>query len=240
MWNRQQVKEQAKQIMKRNYWKMFVVTLIASTLTGEKTTIIERVQDFASNNHSYDAQPIFYSSNFELIFYSFISVASILGILYTIFIGNVIVVGKNGYFIKNHDENPELGEIFKGFKGNYLNVVKIMFLMDLKTLLWLLLFIIPGFVKAYEYSMIPYLLAENPNLSADEAFSLSKQMTTGQKMNLFVLDLSFLGWYFLGFLCFGIGALFVKPYDVASFTEVYLILKESVKKDECVTDSQSD
>ena len=229
MWNRQQVKEQAKIIMKRNYWKMFVVTLIASILTGEKTTIIERVQDFTSNNLSYDAQPIFYSSNFELIFYSFISVASILGILYTIFIGNVIVVGKNGYFIKNHDENPELGEIFKGFKGNYLNVVKIMFLMDLKTLLWLLLFIIPGFVKAYEYSMIPYLLAENPNLSASQAFSLSKQMTTGQKMDLFVLDLSFLGWIILGLICCGIGILFVLPYPEATRAEVYLILKESVK-----------
>ena len=58
--------------------------------------------------------------------------------------------------------------------------------------------------------------------------------------DLFVLDLSFLGWYFLGFLCFGIGALFVQPYDVAAFTEVYLILKESVKKDECATDIQSD
>ena len=229
MWNRQQVKEQAKQIMKRNYWKMFVVTLIASILTGEKTTIIERAQDFASNNHSYDAQPIFYSSNFELIFYSFISVASILGILYTIFIGNVIVVGKNGYFIKNHDENPELGEIFKGFKGNYLNVVKIMFLMDLKTLLWLLLFIIPGFVKAYEYSMIPYLLAENPNLSASEAFSLSKQMTTGQKMDLFVLDLSFLGWIILGLICCGIGILFVLPYPEATRAEVYLNLRDFVK-----------
>jgi len=229
MWNRQQVKEQAKQIMKRNYWKMFVVTLIASILTGEKTTIIERVQDFTSNNLSYDSQPIFYSSNFELIFYSFISVASILGILYTIFIGNVIVVGKNGYFIKNHDENPELGEIFKGFKGNYLNVVKIMFLMDLKTLLWLLLFIIPGFVKSYEYSMIPYLLAENPNLSASQAFSLSKQMTTGQKMDLFVLDLSFLGWIILGLICCGIGILFVLPYPEATRAEVYLILKESVK-----------
>ena len=229
MWNRQQVKEQAEIIMKRNYWKMFVVTLIASTLTGEKTTIIERVQDFASNNHSYDAQPIFYSSNFELIFYSFISIASILGILYTIFIGNVIVVGKNGYFIKNHDENPGLGEIFKGFKGNYLNVVKIMFLMDLKTLLWLLLFIIPGFVKAYEYSMIPYLLAENPNLSASQAFSLSKQMTTGQKMDLFVLDLSFLGWIILGLICCGIGILFVLPYPEATRAEVYLNLKESVE-----------
>ena len=229
MWNRQQVKEQAKQIMKRNYWKMFVVTLIASILTGEKTTIIERVQDFTSNNLSYDSQPIVYSSNFELIFYSFISVASILGILYTIFIGNVIVVGKNGYFIKNHDENPELGEIFKGFKANYLNVVKIMFLMDLKTLLWLLLLIVPGVIKAYEYSMIPYLLAENPNLSADEAFSLSKQMTTRQKMDLFVLDLSFLGWIILGLICCGIGILFVLPYPEATRAEVYLILRDSVK-----------
>ena len=228
MWNRQQVKEQAKQIMKRNYWKMFVVTLLAGILTGEKTTIIERVQDFASNNLSYDAQPIFYSPNFQYIFYSFISVASILGILYTIFIGNVIVVGKNGYFIKNHKDNPELSEIFNGFKGNYLNVVKIMFLMDLKTLLWLFLFIVPGLIKAYEYSMIPYLLAENPDLSASQAFSLSKQMTTGQKMDLFVLDLSFIGWVFLGLICCGIGLLFVQPYPEATKAEVYLILKQQV------------
>ena len=228
MWNRQHVKEQAKIIMKRNYWKMFVVALLAGILTGEKTTIIERVQDFASNNLSYDAQPIFYSPNFQYIFYSFISVASILGILYTIFIGNVIVVGKNGYFIKNHDENPELSEIFNGFKGNYLNVVKIMFLMDLKTLLWLFLFIVPGLIKAYEYSMIPYLLAENPDLSASQAFSLSKQMTTGQKMDLFVLDLSFIGWVFLGLICCGIGLLFVQPYPEATKAEVYLILKQLV------------
>ena len=90
MWNRQQVKEQAKIIMKRNYWKMFVVTLLVGLLTGEKTTIIERVQNFASTNISYDTSPIFYS---------FISIASILGILYTIFIGNVIVVGNKRYFI---------------------------------------------------------------------------------------------------------------------------------------------
>ncbi|WP_308584816.1 DUF975 family protein [uncultured Holdemanella sp.] len=228
MWNRQQVKEQAKLIMKRNYWKMFVITLLAGTLTGEKTTIIERVQNFASNNLSYDTSSIFYSSNFQYIFYSFISVASILGILYTIFIGNIIVVGKSRYFIKNHYENPELSEIFSGFKDNYLNVVKIMFLMDLKTLLWLFLFIVPGIIKAYEYSMIPYLLAENPNLSTSQVFSLSKQMTTGQKMDLFVLDLSFLGWIILGALCCGIGLLFVQPYPEATKAEVYLILKQQV------------
>ena len=181
MWNRQQVKEQAKQIMKRNYWKMFVVALIAGILSGDYVTVIQTVQDFAPD--------VVLPSMFSSIL-SFLSMGSIVGYLFSIFIGNVIVVGKSRYFIKNHDVNPELGEIFSGFKGNYLNVVKIMFLMNLKILLWLFLFIVPGFIKAYEYSMIPYLLAENPNLSADEAFSLSKQMTTGQKMDLFVLDLS--------------------------------------------------
>ena len=106
---------------------------------------------------------------------------------------------------------------------NLLNVS-----MDLKTLLWLFLFIVPGVIKAYEYSMIPYLLAENPNLSADEAFSLSKQMTTGQKMDLFVLDLSFLGWIILGAICCGIGLLFVQPYPEATKAEVYLILKHRI------------
>lgn len=175
-----------------------------------------------------------------LQFLRFYRVVFFVGLLSSIFIGSVISVGEQYYFIKNHYGNPALNEIFQGFKGNYLNVVKIMLIMELKIMLWLLLLVVPGIIKAYEYSMIPCLLAENPNITTDEAFSLSKQMTTGQKMNLFVLDLSFLGWYFLGFLCFGIGALFVKPYDVAAFTEVYLILRDSVKKDECTTDIQSD
>ena len=76
--------------------------------------------------------------------------------------------------------------------------------------------------------MIPYLLAENPNLSADEAFSVSKQMTTGQKMDSFVLDLSFLGWIILSLICCGIGILFLQPYPEATRAEVYLILKQQV------------
>lgn len=225
MWNRQQVKEQAKQIMKRNYWKMFVVTLITGILCAEYVDLIQAVEDFIPDN----VLPSMLSSILTILSGGFF-----VGLLSSIFIGNVIRVGEQYYFIKNHNGNPGLSEIFQGFKGNYLNVVKIMLIMELKIMLWLLLLVVPGIIKAYEYSMIPCLLAENPNITTDEAFSLSKQMTTGQKMNLFVLDLSFLGWYFLGFLCFGIGALFVKPYDVATFTEVYLILKESVKKDECV------
>ena len=152
MWNRQQVKEQAKQIMKRNYWKMFVVTLIAGILSADYVTVIQTVQDFVPD--------VVLPSMFSSIL-SFLSMGSIVGLLFSIFIGNVIVVGNNRYFIKNPDEKSELSEIFKGFKGNYLNVIKIMFLMDLKTLLRLFLFIVPVVNKAYEYPMIPYLLAKS-------------------------------------------------------------------------------
>ena len=219
MWNRQQVKEQAKQIMKRNYWKMFLVTLIAGILCAEYVDLIQAVEDFIPDN----VLPSMLSSILTILSGGFF-----VGLLYSIFIGDVIRVGEHNYFIKNHYGNPALNEIFQGFKGNYLNVVKIMFIMKLKITLWLLLLVVPGIIKAYEYSMIPYLLAENPNLSASEAFSLSKQMTTGQKADLFVLDLSFLGWIILGALCCGIGLLFVQPYPEATKAEVYLILKQKI------------
>ncbi len=219
MWNRQQVKEQAKQIMKRNYWKMFVVTLIAGILSTDYVTVIQEVQGFVPD--------VVLPSMFSSIL-SFLSMESIVGLLFSIFIGFAIRVGEQYYFIKNHNGNPELSEIFQGFKGNYLNVVKITLIMELKIMLWLLLLVVPGIIKAYEYSMIPYLLAENPNLSADEAFSVSKQMTTGQKMDSFVLDLSFLGWIILGLICCGIGILFLQPYPEATRAEVYLILKQQV------------
>ena len=177
MWNRQQVKEQAKQIMKRNYWKMFLVTLIAGILSGDYVTVIQEVQGFVPD--------VVLPSMFSSIL-SFLSMESIVGLLFSIFIGFAIRVGEQYYFIKNHYGNPALNEMFQGFKGNYLNVVKIMLIMELKIMLWLLLLVVPGIIKAYEYSMIPCLLAENPNITTDEAFSLSKQMTTGQKMDLFV------------------------------------------------------
>ena len=161
MWNRQQVKEQAKQIMKRNYWKMFVVTLIAGILKAEYVDLIQAVEDFIPDN----VLPSMFSSILTILSGGFF-----VGLLSSIFIGNVISVGEQNYFIKNHYENPAINEIFQGFKGNYLNVVKIMFIMELKIMLWSLLLVVPGIIKAYEYSMIPYLLAENPNITMDEAF----------------------------------------------------------------------
>lgn len=219
MWNRQEVKQRAKVIMKRNYWKMFVVSLLATILTGEGASVANSVKDSVSDGMTPNVQGILLTIG---------SVLGILGIVYVIFIGNVIRVGKNSYYIKNHNENPALGEIFSAFKGNYINVVKIMLIMNIKVILWSLLFVIPGIIKELEYSMIPYILAENPNISTSEAFAQSKQMTTGQKMDLFILGLSFLGWLILGAICCGIGTLFVNPYIEATYAEVYYDLKQNL------------
>ena len=83
---------------------------------------------------------------------------------------------------------------------------------------------IPYYVKYYEYSMIPYLLAEYPEMTAEEAFAGSKELTKGYKGELFVLDLSFLGWALLGSLAFGVGTYFVLPYMQATWAQAYITL----------------
>ena len=57
--------------------------------------------------------------------------------------------------------------------------------------------VVPGIIKHYEYRMIPYILAENPTMPREEAFQISRRMMMGQKMDVFVLDLSFIGWFIL-------------------------------------------
>ena len=102
------------------------------------------------------------------------------------------------------------------------------FLMGLYTILWALLFIIPGIVKAYEYTCVPYILAQHPDMNYREVLSYSKSMTNGHKFDIFVLRLSFIGWEFLGALLFGIGVLFVTPYIELTNGEMYAYLRRRI------------
>ena len=102
-----------------------------------------------------------------------------------------------------------------------------MFLRDLFIGLWSLLFIIPGIIKSYEYRMVAYILADQPELTRKEAFELSRKMMNGNKWNAFVLDLSFIGWGFLAAITFGIlGVFYVNPYIQHTDAALYLKLKE--------------
>ena len=134
-------------------------------------------------------------------------------------------VGCRRWFLRHRTEEAKAGELVYAFRKGYLNVVKVMFCRKLFTALWSLLFIVPGIVKSYEYRMIPFLLAENPEMSMQEAFGISKEMMMGNKWDTFVLDLSFLGWHFLSALTCGILAVFyVNPYVQLTNTELYVEL----------------
>ena len=102
-----------------------------------------------------------------------------------------------------------------------------MFLMNLFIWLWSLLFVIPGIYKAYQYRMVPYLLAENPEMDYNRALSLSASMMEGEKMNAFVLDLSFFGWYLLSvFTCGILAIVYVAPYQYHTNAGLYIALRE--------------
>lgn len=124
-------------------------------------------------------------------------------------------------------DNELPGNMYKMATGNYWHKVWGMFLMMLFTFLWSLLFIIPGIVKAFSYSMTPFILEEHPELGANEAIDHSRAMMKGHKFDLFWLILSFIGWGFLCLFTFGIGYLWLIPYMGTSISAFY----EDVKAD---------
>lgn len=106
---------------------------------------------------------------------------------------------------------PTVGDTFNGFevfgKSIWLNIITSFF-----TVLWALLFIVPGIVKMYSYSMAPYILAENNDMTAREALRESKRIMHGHKGELFVLHLSFIPWILLGAVTCGIAMIYTVPY----------------------------
>lgn len=142
------------------------------------------------------------------------------------FVVNPIVLGGKSFFLKSYERPSDLKDLGNGFKNSYLGNVKTLFMRDIFVFLWSLLFVIPGIIKAYEYRMIPFLLAENSNMTSKEAFAKSKEMMMGNKWNAFVYDLSFLGWFILNSLTCGLlGLFYVNPYYFAADANLYRAIK---------------
>ena len=157
-----------------------------------------------------------------LAFFIVLIVAMAIALPISAFIGNPLDLGARKFLVKNLNEKAEVKEVAYAFDSNYKNIVKILFLRDLYLVLWYMLFIIPGVVKTYEYFMVPYLLIENPNLTKEEAFAISKQMMKGQKWRTFILNLSFFGWDLLSACTMGILNIFyVAPYRNLTFAALF-------------------
>ncbi|WP_154428120.1 DUF975 family protein [Roseburia porci] len=163
---------------------------------------------------------------FILVFLVIFVVAFAIAFAISAFLLNPLELGCKRFFLRNLNMKAEVKEVCFSFDHSYMNIVKTLFFRDLYTFLWSLLFIIPGIVKAYEYQMIPFLLAEQPDMPKEQAFAISRQMMKGQKWKAFVLDLSFLGWSILSMFTLGIlGLFYVNPYKYSTKAALYETLR---------------
>lgn len=285
MWNRKELKNKGREVVKKSYWSIVVVCFLIALLTGEYGTSF-----IAKLNSSDDVIP-YYTENEEIkdnseeyrkikevqdkinslpdtqikiiemvkanvdsviktqkymikvwdAIKSFnihenklgieISLSAIAAVLFTIFIVEPLIVAEKRFLIKVRKESTTkvsvLMEIFK--KDCWGNIALTMFLRNIYNALWFLT-IIGGFIKIYEYKMIPYILAENPQIKPKEAFKISKEMMKNNKWKTFVLELSFIGWNLLSILTFGLlNLLYANPYKATTMTELYANLKENSK-----------
>ncbi len=242
MWSRWEVKAYARKFLKRHYLKAFLVCIIVWALGSgitsnthwekpkheQRHTILENdkvILGLRNPIFNFGLKKIGLSYNFK-VSKKMIPMISIITFALTVFVGNVAEVGKVRFFLnafKNDDADTI--DVFTAFNSEqYIDIVKTQFYRGFFNFLWTLLFIIPGIIKSYEYRMVPYIISKEPNMAPSEAIRRSRFITEGHKWKMFVLDLSFLGWNILGSLFFGVGSVFVIPYEEASFARLYNII----------------
>lgn len=331
--NRPLLKENAKQVLKRNFWMAILVCLVASLLGGNWTGLgrsgggrfnfgnsfsssgssssyssgsdlsefgssendvneaLEIIEDairdteqgadfyfdYDSSLSEEDNVKAFFQDVLDyfnlteenviqgiLIFIGvFLLVFVLIGLIVTViqfaigsFVGAPIGVGYRRYFMRNRLGQSSFDDLFSAFSGgHYMDTVKTMFSTNIRIWGWSLLFYFPGLVKYYQYYFVPYIMAENPTISKERAREISSQMSHGHKWQMFVLDLSFLGWMMLYileetilfFISCGIlaipGVLLIFPlaaYQQATYAELYeerreyMLMTGMVREDELV------
>jgi len=146
-------------------------------------------------------------------------------------LGGPLTLGLIGYFLKKvRGQEVKFEDLFDGFRlfvsSFLLYLLEVIFLS-----LWSALFLIPGIVKSFSYSMAFYILHDNPDIGAAEAITRSRKMMHGHKGKLFKLCLSFIGWGLLCCLTLGIGFLWLCPYVTVSITNFYEDLKKNQPAD---------
>ena len=223
-----ELRAKAWESLKGKYWMAFVVTLVTGLIGSIGNTFITFGQELSAVLGLVD--PAEMDSTMALgalVLNGVVIVAAIIGFLFALFVTSPLTVGLCNYFIKNTDSKPSFNDAFSGFKVKYGRNIGTLLLVGIKTVLWSILFIIPGIIKTYEYAIIPYILADDPEISSKDAFKKAKQMMTGNKWRLFKLEFSFIGWFLLCVLTLGIGTLFLIPYVNAATAEFYAELKNN-------------
>lgn len=216
--DRIRIKENGKLHYQNNKWQNVLVILINTLIVGGVQVVVR-----------------FSGDDWVLaMFMSLISIAV------SLLVVNIITMGTMTWFHRSiKTEGLKMEEMFWTFKEDYGGNVLMMFLISLYTALWSMLFVIPGIVKGYSYSLAMYIKSENPNIPASKAIELSTRMTNGHKMDLFVLDMSFIGWGILSAFTLNIlGILYVMPYQYASKAFAYEEIKEEALANQIVSEAE--
>lgn len=219
-----QTKREARECL-RGHWTPAVLAIAVFFVVGVlctspnyiyQLTHPEYVQDltYAAQTNDMSAMMNIYGS---ITRYS--SISSLLSIL----VLNVIVVGLVNAFLKFYKEKDTsiTRNMFNLAFKDYGHKVLGMFLMNLFIVLWTLLLIIPGIIKSFSYAMTPFILDEYPTVGVGDSIDISRKMMKGHKLDLFLLELSFIGWGILCIFTLGIGFLWLYPYMQTSIAIFY-------------------
>lgn len=215
-----EIRQAARDNLRGNYWLSVLVAFVAVLLGGIITGgTIFRVD--------VDTEVFHHLPRFIVRYLAIMSSVSGFFALVQFIIGGTVQLGYAKYLLKQHDHASfdihDLFSQFDRFKEGFLQN----FLRNLYIFLWSFLLIIPGIVKSYSYAMTPFIMAENPDMSAKEAIEASKQLMHGHKDELFTLDLTFFGWSLLAALTLNIGHIFLNPYKNAAYAVFYKELTAS-------------
>lgn len=238
MWTRSLLKKNAWENLKKYYWPALGVSVLVAFLTGgggglggfggsssSGLSNLNHTGSASSSGSAGDVDPAVIAVIVGIMIFIIVFSMTI-GLVWTAFVAMPFKCGQCKYFVTARNGDQKFSHVFDNFKGgNYMPTVKAMFFYYIEIFLWSLLFIIPGVIKTYEFTLVPYLIAENPNMDIKRAKSISKQTMEGEKFNYWVLQLSFIGWYLLGALACGIGTYFVMPYVNATDAEFYMCMR---------------
>lgn len=187
--------------------------------------------DYADNPLSLDIftfLPLPDPNTGSLVIFPHYSVLDWATLIWNVLTSGGLRLGTSLIFLNICRNQPaHIGQLFKYFtngkllvRGKMWRVLRFIYLM-----LWSLLFFIPGIIKMYSYSMTPYILIDQSELSVNEAITKSREMMNGHKMKLFALQLSFIGWFLLSLLTLGLGFIWSIPYYFATEAQFYRKIK---------------
>ncbi len=158
--------------------------------------------------------------------------ASVVSLLWLVFVINIfqVIISRISIEARIYRIVPASRAVFTYRAGKTRKTAWTMFVMHVYSMLWGLT-IVGGFIKYYSYRLVPFIVAENPDLSANEAITLSRKMMNGWKKKALLLDLSFIGWEILSLLTFGVLKIFfLNGYQLAARAEFYAAVRSSARE----------